>query len=70
VPGLDRFNMSFTTATGGQTLAGGGLSFFAAGDGSAENPFLGTGRAGTVMTLSGGTKLFFYDAKVTAGDLV
>ena len=35
-----------------------------------ENPFAGCGRAGTVLTLSGGAKLLFYDAEVTAAGAI
>jgi hypothetical protein len=68
LPGLDRFDMAATTKQGGQTLSG--LSFFAADDASAGNPFAGTGIGGTVMVLSGGTAVFFFDAKVTASDII
>ena len=71
IAGLDRFNLTLTTLAGGQTLnTATGLAFFTAGDASVDNPFAGSGRAGTVLTLSGGTKVFFYDAQVTAADLV
>jgi hypothetical protein len=45
------------------------LRFFAIDDASPENPFAGSGHAGTELTLSGGTKVYFFDAQVTLADL-
>lgn len=71
IAGLDQFNLTLTTLAGGQTLnPATGLAFFAIDDISGANPFAGSGLSGTVMTLSGGTKVYFYDAQVTAADLI
>lgn len=71
IAGLDHFNLTLTTLAGGQTLdPATGLAFFAIDDISGANPFAGSGLSGTVLTLSGGTQVFFYDAQVTTADLI
>jgi hypothetical protein len=67
IAGFDRFDLALTTAVTGQVLDG--LRFFALDDASPENPFAGSGHAGTELTLSGGTKVYFFDAQVTLADL-